>query len=135
MAVKQTKAARRNLKDALNGIQDAQQEWEVEEILGERKGKNNVTEFLVKWKDFEGQDTWETEDKLANAKSLIAAFRRKKNKKTAASARKQKSRPMKRSSVSQQDDEEEDKKQFRKKQKQVTKLKVQSLMLQSEMMW
>ena len=57
MAGGRTKAARRNLKAALNGSQeDAEKEWEVEAILDEKKGKDNVTKFLVKWKDFDLQN-------------------------------------------------------------------------------
>jgi Chromo (CHRromatin Organisation MOdifier) domain len=39
-----------------------------------RKG---ATEYLVKWKDNDGQSTWETMEALQNVSEMVAEFERK----------------------------------------------------------
>ena len=47
-------------------------------FLHQQTGKNEFTEFLVKWKGYsEDQSTWEPQDHLDGAANLIAAFERK----------------------------------------------------------
>lgn len=54
---------------------EEEEEWEVEEILEERIMKGEK-EYLIRWKGFEGEDTWEKADQV-NCPDLIAKFQRK----------------------------------------------------------
>lgn len=48
-------------------------EWEVEKILDKRTNSNNEIEYLLKWRNWTGEPTWEKEDSC-NCINLIAAF-------------------------------------------------------------
>ena len=37
-------------------------EWDVDKIVRHRTGKNGQLEFLTKWENAEGEDTWEPVD-------------------------------------------------------------------------
>lgn len=63
----------RNLAD------EKEDEWEVEEILGKRTRKGKI-EYLVKWKDWPGDPTWEKEENC-DCVNLIAAYENPKLKK------------------------------------------------------
>jgi hypothetical protein len=59
-------------------------EWEVEEILGERLFRNRHPEFLVKWKGFPDYESpWESEQALENAPEIVEAFKAKQGNTTA----------------------------------------------------
>lgn len=49
------------------------QEYEVEDIL-QSKEENGERIFLVKWKDYPHDNTWEPEKNLANASEAIGKF-------------------------------------------------------------
>jgi hypothetical protein len=54
--------------------EDSQPEWEVEEILGDRKHKGRV-EYLVKWQGWPSSyNQWEPEDHLEGAPDLLEAY-------------------------------------------------------------
>lgn len=58
---------------------EKEDEWEVEEIVGKRTRKGKL-EYLVKWKDWPGEPTWEKEENC-DCVNLIAAFENPKLKK------------------------------------------------------
>lgn len=49
-------------------------EWEVEEILAKRNTKEGRYEFLVKWKNWQGEPTWLHEDECDTCQNMVAAF-------------------------------------------------------------
>lgn len=59
--------------------EEKEDEWEVEEILDKRTRKGTV-EYLVKWKDWPGEPTWEKEENC-DCVNLIAAYENPKLKK------------------------------------------------------
>ena len=61
--------------DTTTKLEDTPPEYEVEQILDSRQGKNR-TEYLVKWKDYDSsENTWEPEDNLTNSPVLLREFR------------------------------------------------------------
>jgi hypothetical protein len=44
------------------------EEWEVEEICGDRRGHNGGLQLLVKWKG--GEERWESYENVAETKAL-----------------------------------------------------------------
>ena len=57
---------------------EGDEEWEVQEILSERK-RGRGTQFYVRWKGFsEAHDSWEPERHLLHARDAIADFRNRK---------------------------------------------------------
>jgi hypothetical protein len=64
-----------NFQEPLPDLIDGQPEWEVEQILGARRRRNQL-QYLVRWKGFsEAHDSWEPLSHI-NAKQLIEDFRR-----------------------------------------------------------
>lgn len=64
-------------KQTKENSDDAEADYEVEEILEMRTGEDGNKEFLVKWKGYKkSESTWEPEDHLS-CKDLIAAFNKK----------------------------------------------------------
>jgi hypothetical protein len=54
---------------------DRKEEYEVHEILDERR-RNGRTEYLVQWKDYSPKDdTWEPEQNLTNARDTLCDYR------------------------------------------------------------
>ena len=70
-----------------NGTELAEQEWEVESIIGERKIKKEKnkslkkTEYLIKWVGYD-QPTWEPIENLDNCKKLLNEYLKKQKTKT-----------------------------------------------------
>lgn len=56
----------------------SESEYEVDEIIAKRV-VNGVPEYKVKWRGYEGQNTWEPATNLSNVRNLIDAFERKAN--------------------------------------------------------
>jgi hypothetical protein len=55
---------------------EGEEEWEVDQILGERTRKGE-RQFYVRWKGFgEADDSWEPEEYLEHAREKIASWRR-----------------------------------------------------------
>ena len=57
-------------------VQESEDLYEVEKVLEMRKGKNNITEYLVQWKGWKGHDTWEPLSHLKDegAQGALDAF-------------------------------------------------------------
>ena len=56
---------------------EGEEEYEVEEILDQKKQKGKM-KYLVKWKGYPLYDsTWETVDNLDNAPKLLQAYKQK----------------------------------------------------------
>lgn len=54
---------------------DAEQQWEVERILDEKKERGKVT-FFIRWKDYTPEhDSWEPEENVEGCEELIEEFR------------------------------------------------------------
>lgn len=58
-----------NIRD----MDDKDDIWEVDEVLDKRVNEKNEVEYLVRWKDWPGEPTWEPEANC-NCINLIAAF-------------------------------------------------------------
>lgn len=57
---------------------DGDEEWEVEEVLGERTRRGRL-QFYIRWKGYsEAYDSWEPEEHVEHAQEAIEEFRKKK---------------------------------------------------------
>ena len=52
----------------------AKKKWEVEKIVNKRRTSANKVEYLVVWKGFPGEDSWEGISNVAGCKDLINEF-------------------------------------------------------------
>jgi hypothetical protein len=55
---------------------DGKEEYEVEKVLDSRMHRKKL-QYLVSWKGYPGQDSWEPEANLANSKDFVAEFHKR----------------------------------------------------------
>lgn len=62
--------------------EEQRQRWDVESIVGRRKGRGGGIEYLVIWEGFSAaESTWEPVENLKSAREAVAAFERPKKRK------------------------------------------------------
>ncbi len=55
-------------------LEDAEAEFEVEAVLGQRRVRGKE-EYLIRWKGYSSfDDTWEPKENLGNAKEALKKF-------------------------------------------------------------